>query len=112
MLSALRRALRKEGYEILTASTPEEALAIVDRQAVDLVLSDHKMPGMSGVQLLEQVAARRPDTARMLISGWPEAVPPEELDKLEIRALIPKPWNDKDLKHELRSVLAPETVGS
>jgi response regulator RpfG family c-di-GMP phosphodiesterase len=107
VLSALRRALRKEGYDILTASTAEEAMAVVDARPVDLVLSDHKMPGMSGVQLLEAVAARRPDAARLLISGWPEEVPRERLAALDIRALIPKPWDDAELKAELRNALAP-----
>jgi len=105
VLSALRRALRKEGYEILTASTAEEALALLEDRPVDIVLSDHKMPGMSGVALLEAVAKRRPEAARLLISGWPEAVPQEQLTALDIRAMIPKPWRDADLKAELRSAL-------
>ena len=53
ILSALRRALRREGYEIVTAETAAEALRILDERPVDAILSDHKMPGMSGVQFLE-----------------------------------------------------------
>ena len=57
VLSALRRALRKEGYEILLAATPQEALKYLAERDLDVVLSDHKMPGMSGVEIL-QAAAR------------------------------------------------------
>ena len=102
ILSALRRTLRREGYEVLTAETPGEALRILDERPVDLVLSDHKMPGMTGVQLLAEVAKRKPDTVRMLITGWTEEIPREELDRLGIRALITKPWDDARLKQTLR----------
>lgn len=105
VLSALRRALRREGYEILLASTAREALTYLAEQPVDAVLSDHKMPGMSGIEILREAARQRPQAARLLISGWPEAIPPAELDALAIRALIPKPWRDAELKAELRSAL-------
>jgi response regulator RpfG family c-di-GMP phosphodiesterase len=105
VLSALRRALRKEGYEILTAESPREALKLIADHPVDAVLSDHKMPGMSGLQVLAEVARQRPNAARLLISGWPEAVTQRELDQLGVHALIPKPWNDAELKAELRAAL-------
>lgn len=108
VLSALRRALRREGYEILLASTSREALDILAQREVDAVLSDHKMPGMSGVEVLQEAARQRPRARRLLISGWPEAIPPEELKALDIHALIPKPWDDSELKSELRSALVPE----
>lgn len=103
VLSALRRALRKEGYEILLAATPQEALKYLAERDLDVVLSDHKMPGMSGVEILQAAARERPRAARLLISGWPEAIPPEELESLAIHALIPKPWDDAELKAELRA---------
>jgi len=105
ILSALRRTLRREGYEILLASTCQEALKLLADREVDAVLSDYKMPGMTGVQILREAARLRPRAARFLISGWPEAVPAAELRSLAIRALIPKPWNDAELKAELRAAL-------
>ena len=105
VLSALRRALRREGYEILTASTPREALKLLSEHPIDAVLSDHKMPGMSGLEILREAARHHPRAARLLISGWPEAVPGAELEALSIRALIPKPWQDAELKAQLRSAM-------
>ena len=105
ILSALRRSLRREGWNILLADSAQEALRIVDKGAVDLVLSDHKMPGMTGTELLAEVARRRPETVRLLITGWAEAVSKQELDEIGIEALIPKPWDDAELKAVLHQHL-------
>lgn len=105
ILTALRRTLRREGYELLTAGTAAEAIRVLEERPVDLILSDQKMPGMSGLALLAEVARRQPTVARLLITGWTEAVPPEELKKLDVKALVPKPWEDAELKQVLRDVL-------
>jgi response regulator RpfG family c-di-GMP phosphodiesterase len=105
ILSSLRRALRREGYRILVAGTPTEALRILEEEPVDAILSDHKMPGMSGLELLEAASRMRPGAARLLISGWPDAIPEERLAAIGVRALIPKPWNDDELKRVLADAL-------
>jgi len=105
ILSALRRTLRREGYEILTAESAEGALRLLARRSVDLILSDHKMPGASGLQFLEQVARLRPAARRILITGWTEEIPESELRRLGICALVTKPWDDARLKATLRRAL-------
>lgn len=105
ILSALKRALRREGYEIVAAETAAAALRILDERPVDAILSDHKMPGISGVQLLEQAAQRRPDAVRMLITGWTEEIPVARLQEVGIRAIVTKPWDDAKLKATLRQAL-------
>jgi len=105
ILSALRRSLRREGWRVVTAGTPAEALRILDEEPVAAVLTDHKMPRMSGLDVLEAAAARRPKAVRLLISGWPDEIPPARLAALGIRALIPKPWDDAELKAVLRAAL-------
>ena len=106
ILTALRRVLRREPYEILTAETPAEALRLLDSHRVDLVVSDHKMPGMSGLELLAQAARKQPDAGRVLITGWTEEVPEGDLAAIGVRALLPKPWDDAELKTTLRDALA------
>ena len=105
ILSALKRALRREDYEIVVADTAAAALRILDECPVDAVLSDQKMPGMSGVQLLREAAKRRPHAARMLITGWTEEIPVERLQDVGICALVTKPWDDAKLKETLRQAL-------
>ena len=105
ILSALQRSLRREGYRILTAQTPAEALRLLDDEVVDVIVSDQKMPGMSGLELLAEAARRRPSARRVLITGWPEEIPAERVQALEIRALLPKPWDEDRLKEILREQL-------
>jgi response regulator RpfG family c-di-GMP phosphodiesterase len=105
ILTALRRVLRRESYEILTAETPAEALRLLDAQRVDLILSDHKMPGMSGLELLAQASRKQPSAGRVLITGWTEEVPAADLEAIGVRALLQKPWDDAQLKKTLRGAL-------
>jgi DNA-binding NtrC family response regulator len=115
ILSALRRSLRREGYKLHTAESPRDALRVLEDEAIDVVVSDHKMPGMMGDELLAEVARRWPGTVRFLLTGWPEAISPVRLEQIGIRALIPKPWDDAELKSFLRRALeerAGEAISS
>jgi adenylate cyclase len=112
ILSALRRSLRSEDYEIVTVESGAAALRIIGERRVDVILSDHKMPGMSGVQLLARVAEIRPDTIRMLITGWTHEIPADQLHEVGIRALVTKPWDDAKLKATLRQVLGVARAAS
>ena len=105
ILSALTRALRREGYELLSAERPSDALRIVEQRAIDCVLSDYKMPLMTGLELLERIAQIRPHAARLLITGWNSEVDRIELERLGVRAVLPKPWDDGELKSVLRKAM-------
>jgi len=105
ILSALRRALRREGYEIVTAESVREALQLLDDRPFDGILSDHKMPHMRGDEFLALAAERRPEAVRMLITGWTEEIPAGRLEELGITALVTKPWDDTKLKATLRRAL-------
>ena len=102
ILNALSRSLRREGYTILTARTPERVRELLVEHPVAIVLSDHKMPTASGLDILEMASELRPGASRLLISGWPEQVRPERLEDLGVRELLPKPWDDGQLKRALR----------
>ena len=67
--AGLQRTLRKEPYDILTAHSADEALQFLSRDRVDVIVSDEKMPGMSGSELLAQVHLDYPDTVRILLTG-------------------------------------------
>ncbi len=63
------RALRPDGYELLTAASAEDALDLLRGSRVDAVISDFSMPGMNGAELLAEVARLQPATLRVIVSG-------------------------------------------
>jgi CheY-like chemotaxis protein len=105
ILSSLRRALRREDFDIITTESASEALLLLESEGVDAILSDQKMPGMTGIQLLERAAATHPDATRMLITGSTEEIPKDDLTRAGVRALVTKPWDDARLKQTLRRAL-------
>ncbi len=105
ILSALQRALRREGYEIETAASPSEGIQILEERHVDLILSDNKMPEMSGLQFLAEARLRQPHLKCFLITGWTESVPSEELERSGVCELLTKPWDNEALKETLRRAL-------
>jgi response regulator RpfG family c-di-GMP phosphodiesterase len=95
ILNALRRLLRPHGYNVITAGSGAEGLERLAQTPVDLVLSDMRMPGMDGAQFLEQVKARSPDTARILLTGYADLTSTvAAINKAEIYRYISKPWDD------------------
>ena len=66
---ALKRALRREPYVFLTATSGAEAQQLLERQHVDVVVSDEQMPGMSGSEFLSRVRRQFPHTIRIILSG-------------------------------------------
>jgi response regulator RpfG family c-di-GMP phosphodiesterase len=70
ILSSLRRLFRPAGYRVLLAESGAQGLEVLEKEAVDLVISDMRMPEMNGAQFLAQVRARWPDTMRLLLTGY------------------------------------------
>ena len=64
--------LQKQGYQVVTAASGDEALEVLNRANIDLVLSDQMMPGMTGTELTKSVKAMRPAMPVILISGMNE----------------------------------------
>src|ERR1700752_2249628 len=77
ILTTLQQLLSRE-FEVLTAPSAEAALEVFRQRRVDLVLTDQKMPGMSGVQLLEWARESHPHTMRLLMTGLGDVGDPGE----------------------------------
>jgi len=106
ILSALRRLLRPAGYTIHTAESGKAGLEILEREAVDLVLSDMRMPEMDGAKFLEQVRNRWPKTMRILLTGYADVTSTiEAINRGEIFRYVAKPWDDNDLTLVVRDAL-------
>jgi putative nucleotidyltransferase with HDIG domain len=103
ILKALQRLLRNEAMNVLTASRPQEAIDLLKGNEAQVVVSDQRMPEMSGVDLLSTVRERHPDMVRMMLTGYTEMnIAVEAINRGEIYRLITKPWNDDELKATLR----------
>jgi putative nucleotidyltransferase with HDIG domain len=88
---------------VVTASRPQEALELLDRTEAQVVVSDQRMPEMSGVDLLANIRERHSDMVRMMLTGYTEMnIAVEAINRGEIYRLITKPWNDDELKATLR----------
>jgi response regulator RpfG family c-di-GMP phosphodiesterase len=98
ILAALRRLFRAQGYEVLTEESARAGLLVLESRAVDLVISDMRMPEMDGVQFLEQARALWPDTLRLLLTGNADVrLILDAVNRGEIYRYITKPWDDHEM---------------
>lgn len=107
VLHALHRELHGLPFRLLTASSGEEGLRIISSEDVRVVLSDYRMPGMSGVELLAEVRRQRPDAVRMVLSGYADfAALTDAINLGHIFKFIPKPWDAKLLREAIDAAFA------
>jgi response regulator RpfG family c-di-GMP phosphodiesterase len=103
ILKALQRLLRTEDMNVLCASRAAEALELLEKHPTQVVVTDQRMPEMSGVDFLAHVRERQPDIVRMMLTGYTEMkVAVDAINRGEIYRLITKPWNDDELRATLR----------
>lgn len=106
VINAIRRALQDEEYDILSANSAAEALEIMAGTSIDVIVSDEKMPEMSGTELLTEVSRIYPDTIRIILTGHASMdVIINAVNKGEIYRFLTKPWNDIDLAISIRHAL-------
>ncbi|WP_319244984.1 HD domain-containing phosphohydrolase [uncultured Propionivibrio sp.] len=106
ILSSLRRLLRPTGYRTLIAESGRAGLEILEKEHVDLVISDMRMPEMDGARFLEEVRNRWPEVVRILLTGYADISSTiAAINRGEIYRYISKPWNDHDLLLVIREAL-------
>ena len=96
---SLRRTLKQEGYNVTIASEPAEALEMLKHSPVDMVISDHLMPNMTGLELLKVVRNRHPDCVRIMLTGHADMQTAiNAINQGEIYRFLTKPWDNTELK--------------
>ncbi|TQV76007.1 REC domain-containing phosphodiesterase [Exilibacterium tricleocarpae] len=105
---AMRRSLRDEGYRILEADCGESALEVLAARTVDVIVTDQRMPQMSGIDLLCLARQSYPDTARIMVSGYSDFdTLTRAVNDAELFRFLSKPWRDDELKKLIRLSLLP-----
>lgn len=108
VLASLRRLLERAGFQVATAESGAAALALLEKEPVDLVVADFMMPGMNGIELLRVVAQRWPRARRAMLTAQADQ---ELLDRSLadglLHAAFTKPWSNKDLVDALKALAAP-----
>ncbi|MBI3410181.1 MAG: response regulator [Planctomycetes bacterium] len=106
VLQALMRRLRKEPYQIRTATSAEEALVILSQARIDLVVSDLNMPGMGGMEFLSRVAKEYPQCVRIMLTGQPSlTVAMSAINNGEVYRFLTKPYDSNALAGIIREAL-------
>lgn len=102
ILSALKRLLRRDGYQILTANSAQEGLEVLAKNKVDVILSDQRMPGMNGVEFLRTAKITYPDTVRIVLSGYTELQSvTDAINEGAVYRFLTKPWEDQLLRDHI-----------
>lgn len=95
---ALNRLLRQEGYKILCAHSGEEGLEMLARNDVHVIVSDQRMPGMTGVEFLTRAKELFPNTVRIILSGFADInAVTEAVNRGAIYKFLTKPWDNETL---------------
>lgn len=112
VLSSLKRLFRPDGYRILTAQSGTEGLALLANHAVDVILSDQRMPGMTGVDFLRQAKQLCPDTVRMTLSGYAELQSIiDAVNEGAVVKFLTKPWEDDRLRAHIADAFRQKALG-
>ncbi|MDY6880564.1 MAG: response regulator [Desulfatiglans sp.] len=106
ILNALKRVLRSEPYKCLLADSGRKALEILEKESINVIVTDLEMPEMDGFTLLKEVRKKYPDIIRLILSGRTDTV--SVLDSINtgnVYRYIMKPWNGVEVKTTIRQAI-------
>lgn len=100
------RSVFRRFFKVYTATGGDEAIAILKEKPIHLLLSDQRMPKMTGVELCGNVMQTHPETVRIIVTGYSEMQPiVDAMNDGKVARYIMKPWNVEELKGILNSEL-------
>lgn len=111
ILRAFRRTFRKTDFGVFLANSGKEALDILKENKIDIIISDYKMPEMTGYELLTKVKELYPDIVRVFLSGFTEDhIVTKSVFNGLVKTFISKPWDDEYLKNYINSIFEIENI--
>lgn len=103
IMASLKRLLHGDGYRILTASSGLAGLELLATHSVGVIISDQRMPEMTGVEFLHRVKQMYPDTVRIVLSGYTDLKSvTDAINEGAIYKFLTKPWEDDQLRDNVR----------
>ena len=111
MLDFMERVFRSE-YEVVRASSGEEALRLLGQKKFAVVITDQKMPQMTGVELLERIGQRLPSLVKVLLSGFTDVPEIERaMDRAGIHNYVVKPIDSEKLRAAVKEAIERHARG-
>ncbi|MEW6600986.1 MAG: response regulator [Nitrospirota bacterium] len=106
VLKSLRRLLHDEPWDLFFADSGNKGIEILEKEKIDLIISDVRMPGMDGIEFLKRVKRYYPHVVRIFLSGHADhRAVVQALAEGSAQQLLPKPWKDEELKEVIRGAL-------
>ena len=113
ILRALVRVLRRDGYKIITATSAQEAFGLLAKHDVQVILSDQRIPEMSGTQFLSLVKNLYPQTMRIILSGYTDLKSvTEAINQGAIYKFLTKPWDDDQLRKTVAQAFMQHSINT
>lgn len=113
ILTALKRLLRRDGYRILATPDPAKAFELLAQHPVGVVVSDQRMPQMSGTELLREIKNLYPDTIRIVLSGYTDLKSvTDAINEGAIYRFLTKPWDDDQLREAIREAFRQQELAA
>lgn len=105
-LFSFKAAFRRD-FEVHTCDEPHKAVRMLDDHEFHVVLSDQRMPRISGVEFFELIMPDHPDTSRVLVTGYADTdAVVDAINKGQVYRFVSKPWNEEELRSVIKSAYA------
>lgn len=100
-LNAFKASFRRQ-YTVFTASSAEEAEKVLEKEEIHIIISDQRMPRMTGIEFFESILDKYPEPIRILLTGYADInAVIDAINKGQVYKYFSKPWNDEDLRHNI-----------
>jgi DNA-binding NtrC family response regulator len=104
-LNSFKAAFRRD-FEIFTAISAKEGRKILDSQEIGVIITDQRMPGMTGIEFLESILSIYPDTIRILLTGFSDInAVMDAINRGQVYKYLVKPWQNDELKMYIENAL-------
>lgn len=100
-LNAFKASFRRL-YSVATATSAAEAVKLLEEQEFHIIISDQRMPKMTGIEFFESILDKYPEPIRMLLTGYADInAVVDAINKGQVYKYFSKPWNEEELRHNI-----------